>query len=612
MKKGLITLLTGALLAGLFCFIPVDEVQAAEAVTLEVKGDAYWSDEEKCYVLTEERAYQSGAVVFSNIKCNSDFDVSFEYYSGEEDIATRDSYKGADGIGFSFYSDTDNVGTWESISNGYTVEIDTYYETNNAAFDPQYNHVAITKDGYSKHLGNANASTYTEDGKWHSMNVKTVNGVTTVYVDGNEVLKQENIVASKYDQMMISAFTGAGYNKQKVRNIVVNKAEHKTAQSTSNVKIGLTGDAYYSPEEDCIILTQEETWQGGAVTFPEIKCNYDFDLSFDFYTGDSDIAARDSYKGADGIVVEFYCNMEINPNQGGDIYFSGRGGYGVEIDTYYETNNAPFDPQYNHIAFIKDTTENHLVYADATAYTEDSKWHHIQIKNDVGVCKVYVDGAEVLRQSNVYPTGYYTMGISAATGAGKNWHKVKNIVLAKAIDNPAGRFEDIKPDDYFYDPILWAGGNGITAGKDDQTFAPSEICTRAQMVTFLWSTMGKPEPKISSVPFVDVQDRSRYFYKPILWAYENKVAAGVSATEFKPYDIVTRGQVVTFLYALNGKPAPAKMSQFSDVPSNFYYYKPVSWAVAQGITAGKGKNMFGPEDPCTRGQIVTFIYKGYK
>ena len=162
--------------------------------------------------------------------------------------------------------------------------------------------------------------------------------------------------------------------------------------------------------------------------------------------------------------------------------------------------------------------------------------------------------------------------------------------------------------DYFYTPVLWAVENGITNGIDETRFAPNQSCTRAQVVTFLWRAMGSPEPTSTDCPFEDVAE-GKYYYKAVLWAVENGITTGKSATRFAPKDTITRAEFVTFLWRAQGKPGHSTSNPFWDVPSGSYYYDAVLWAVENGITTGKTTEKFAPKDPCTRGQVVTFLYR---
>ncbi len=172
-------------------------------------------------------------------------------------------------------------------------------------------------------------------------------------------------------------------------------------------------------------------------------------------------------------------------------------------------------------------------------------------------------------------------------------------------DNP---FIDVDANKYYYDAVLWAYENGITSGLTAYTFGPNVSCSRAQVVTFLWRAAGCPSPSLSTCAFTDVEAGS-YYEQAVLWAVEHGITTGTSATTFSPDDTVTRAQVVTFLYRTVGSKAVATSLAFSDVDPDKYYANAVSWAVAEGITTGTSANTFSPDDDCTRAQIVTFLYR---
>jgi len=148
----------------------------------------------------------------------------------------------------------------------------------------------------------------------------------------------------------------------------------------------------------------------------------------------------------------------------------------------------------------------------------------------------------------------------------------------------------------------------ITAGTSADTFAPAATCTRGQVVTFLWRASSCPEPKTTKNLFADVKPTD-YYYKAVLWAAEEGITAGTSATTFSPGAPCTRAHVVTFLWRAENKPAAGEANPFRDVPAGQYYTDAVLWAVNHHITAGTSSDAFSPDSPCTRGQIVTFLYR---
>ena len=174
---------------------------------------------------------------------------------------------------------------------------------------------------------------------------------------------------------------------------------------------------------------------------------------------------------------------------------------------------------------------------------------------------------------------------------------------------PENPFTDIDESKYYYDAVLWAVEQGITAGKTATTFAPDMVCTRGQIVTFLWRAAGEPEPQKTENPFTDVA-ADKFYYKAVLWAVEQGITAGKTATTFEPDAGCTRGQVVTFLWRSAGEPEPQSTENpFTDVAADKFYYKAVLWAMEEGITAGKTADTFQPDSVCIRAQIVTFLYR---
>ena len=171
------------------------------------------------------------------------------------------------------------------------------------------------------------------------------------------------------------------------------------------------------------------------------------------------------------------------------------------------------------------------------------------------------------------------------------------------IDVPEGKF--------YYVPVMWAYTRDpqVTGGTSLWNFSPNDTCTRGQVVTFLWRAKGCPEPATTTNPFKDVKS-DKYYYKAVLWAIENNITTGTTPTTFSPNDPCTRGQVVTFLWRAMGSPKPqTSKNPFKDVKSDKYYYKAVLWAVENKITTGTSPTTFEPNKTCTRGEVVTFLYR---
>ncbi len=203
-------------------------------------------------------------------------------------------------------------------------------------------------------------------------------------------------------------------------------------------------------------------------------------------------------------------------------------------------------------------------------------------------------------------TQVYINGEPAAT-----WRQANSMVWFAASRNYAmNPFVDVIEGKYYFDAVMWAISREppVTSGKDETHFAPKETCTRGQVVTFLWNAMGQPEPSITDCPFVDVKP-GKYYYDAMLWALETGVTSGKDDTHFAPNETCTRAQVVTFLWNAMGKPDPkSEDCPFVDVKPGKFYYRAMLWAYHAGVTSGKDETHFAPNETCTRGQVVTFLY----
>ena len=173
-------------------------------------------------------------------------------------------------------------------------------------------------------------------------------------------------------------------------------------------------------------------------------------------------------------------------------------------------------------------------------------------------------------------------------------------------------FIDVKTTDYFYNSVKWAVNKGVTTGTSSTTFSPYNPCKRAEIVTFLWRAAGSPEPTTTRNPFKDVNAVTHSsYYKAILWASQKGIAAGTSTTTFSPDQVCTRAQIVTFLYRYAGKPSGYYSNPFKDVgaTSEASYYNAILWASGKGITTGSSPTTFSPYASCNRAEAVTFLYR---
>lgn len=188
-------------------------------------------------------------------------------------------------------------------------------------------------------------------------------------------------------------------------------------------------------------------------------------------------------------------------------------------------------------------------------------------------------------------------------------HTIEAIFMKVDDNKPMpDTFMDVPKGSYYEKAVDWAVKNGITAGTGDNYFMPDGICTRAQAVTFLWRVAGSPTPKTEVMPFEDVPEGS-YYYEAVLWATENEITVGTSATTFSPELTCSRAHIVSFLWRAAGYPSAGTVNPFTDVPENAYYINAMLWAVKQEITVGTTPSTFSPDEGCTRAQIVTFLYR---
>lgn len=193
----------------------------------------------------------------------------------------------------------------------------------------------------------------------------------------------------------------------------------------------------------------------------------------------------------------------------------------------------------------------------------------------------------------------------AATGH-KFFGGVCSVCGAKGAE-AAPEFDDVKPEAFYFDAVQWAVKNGITNGTGKSTFSPNDVCSRYQIVMFLWRAAGQPEAK-AAVSFADVKPGD-IFYEAVQWAVERGITNGTSSTSFSPFAPCTRGQIVTFLHRSAGSPTISGACDFSDVSAGSFCHDAVIWASSEGITKGTSAGRFSPNEGCTRAQVVTFLHR---
>ena len=267
------------------------------------------------------------------------------------------------------------------------------------------------------------------------------------------------------------------------------------------------------------------------------------------------------------------------------------------IELYHKSSSGGGGWYYTYYTIKATAGTNGSISPSGWTSVRDGRDQTFTITPDKGyaVAKVLVDGKSVGAVKS------YTF---------KNVTKDHTIeaVFMKSNGNPqTGVFVDVAEGSYYEEAIDWAVEKSITNGVSSNMFAPNDPCTRAQIVTFLWRAAGSPAPKSMS-SFTDVP-ADAFYAKAVAWAVENGITSGTGESKFSPNATCTRAQAVTFLYRASGSPAVSGSAEFSDVATNAYYADAVAWAAKKGITTGIGGGLFGSDNDCTRGQIVTFLWR---
>ena len=277
---------------------------------------------------------------------------------------------------------------------------------------------------------------------------------------------------------------------------------------------------------------------------------------------------------------------------------------GIEADAWYPAGNATW------------TSEALLNYGGSLTWhamcEEHSfgKWNHAvpATCTESGIDERTCSACQWTEQRISEPTGH----IWDEGTENENGETVYTCLICGATSDElpfVNPFTDVKEGDWYYDSVMWAVKNGITTGATETTFDPNGKCLRASVVTFLWRAKGCPEPTMTNNPFTDVKE-SDFFYKAVLWAVEEGITNGTTATTFAPYAECNRAAVVTFLYRAMGEPQVGSTENpFSDVVATAWYGPAVLWAVENGITNGMGDGTFGIGTTCNRAQVVTFLYR---
>ena len=354
---------------------------------------------------------------------------------------------------------------------------------------------------------------------------------------------------------------------------------------TTQSKIVTTETYAYNDDGDLIQSHYYSDWDGQIDDF-----TYSYDYADGKLTVSAKLASESGDVGTRTIVYTLNDNgdpvkREMN-YQEGDLKFSTLEGY-----TYDEKGN------------LISVTEGEGDEQEVTTYEYNDK--------NLCVKQTWTPSKNSAENYNSVPSTVTYEYDENGNLTKKNYDSIYETYTYAPIPKEASKssFTDVKVDEYYASPVIWATENKITKGVGGDQFAPESGCTRAQLVTFLWRASGEPEPKTTTNPFTDVVEND--YYKAILWAVENGITKGVNTegTLFDPDATCTRAQIVTFIYRAAGSPKVTAENPFTDVVENDYY-NAILWAVNNGVTNGMGDSKFGPDLTCTRGQGVTFLYRG--
>ena len=359
----------------------------------------------------------------------------------------------------------------------------------------------------------------------------------------------------------------------------------------------LTGSQNYQLDEQVALF---DTGKGIPAMLFFCSINYPFGMSYD--------GGRNSlWQWIDGKAVEFVPNIQTvwEYHVYSDHILCGDGNH---LMTEQITNMSVLTFRYRQISPSPSTTALYSIKADNRG----------NLFKDFRIDGKAVSDAEIEAWMKRYGDGslggalagkfYLRQGAYTAVGMTPSDKVLAALeAYAKAVSQTG--FADVSPSAYYADAVEWALDRGITKGLNEVQFGPDRPCTRAQVVTFLWRAAGSPKPKGKTNPFTDVRPGA-YYYDAVLWAVEKGVTQGVGKTRFAPDSGCTRGQIVTFLWRANGAPGTSDpKNPFSDVSAEDYFYSAVLWAVRNGVTNGTSKTAFSPDAACTRGQVVTFLYR---
>lgn len=418
-----------------------------------------------------------------------------------------------------------------------------------------------------------------------NLNGNEITFTVTIHKANQEISFTDGNVANKH--INVTDFTNIATLTKGDGSISYTSSDEKVATVDDSGKVTIVGagtttitataagtDCYNEATATCTLTVSNHTWDGGVVT----KAPTYSEAGVRTYTCTTCSETR----------TEEIAKL-TRPSSGGSSSGGSSGGSSSGSVTPTYTVSTPSAKN----GTVTVSPRNASRGTTVTVTVKPNSGYEL---DDLAVTDKNGDAVKLTRKSDTQYT--FTMPASRVT---------VEAAFAEIVAEPDVSFIDVPANAYYADAVAWAVENGVTNGTSAATFSPDVTCTRAQTVTFLWRAAGSPAPRSSVNPFTDVQPGA-YYYEAVLWAVENGITKGTSDTTFSPDDTVTRGQTVTFQHRAAGSPA-ASGGTFADVAADAYYAPAVQWAVANGITNGTSSTTFSPDEPCTRGQIVTFLYR---
>ena len=532
----------------------------------------------------------------------------FHFDSDDEAVqAALAGLEGSDKVYSSYSGCSVDVGGGEAIVYGH----DTTYSINakapsmghekpvlsaSAAYDPE---TAVVQKGDVVALATeavGSGRVYVGGTVWLS-DFEVANGETNDYGDASYANKTilENILSGLLKKQTVSTIADVRANTTVGTVFTV-----EGTVTAGNVE----PNAFYDT-----IYIQDET--GGINIYPVATTDGTFAVgqrvrvtgSWDQYQGDTELRCI-RIEALDGVLTP----MEPTELAIRDVDYASKGGLLAKISGKVKTVTADESGAISAVTLTDGASDFRLLFNNYIGYSDESSTDittfveegavisavGVVYMDPEGVCLRIRDLSEVVLESREEPDD----GPSHGGGSG---------CPTTEPDSETLPFTDVPDGAYYYDAVAWAVEAGVTSGTAAGRFSPNQACTRAQMVTFLWRAAGAPEPASNVTPFTDL-DEGAYYYDAVLWAVEQGITEGTSATTFAPNAVVTRGQTVTLLWRSEGAQS-ASGGGFTDVAADAYYADAVAWALDQGITTGATATTFRPGDACTRAQIVTFLYR---